>query len=105
MLLKQRQVLDQHLTLRSVADLPSSDFSVACCKSDLYVSLKLNSTKPRRPCLKNTFNTAGSARALHLPRVGRHQRRAQRRAPVAKSVGKMDMSTLELGGHAMSGQL
>ncbi|KAE8904204.1 hypothetical protein PF005_g22906 [Phytophthora fragariae] len=57
MLLKQRQVLDQHSTLRSVADLPSSDFSVACCKSDLYVSLKLNSTKPRRPCLKNTFNT------------------------------------------------
>ncbi|KAE9181595.1 hypothetical protein PF004_g24496 [Phytophthora fragariae] len=33
MLLQQRQVLDQHLISRSVADLPFSDFSVACCKS------------------------------------------------------------------------
>ncbi|KAE9043985.1 hypothetical protein PR001_g3268 [Phytophthora rubi] len=57
MLLQQRQVLDQHLILRSAADLPFSDFSVACCKSDPYVSLKCNSAKPRRPCLKNTFNT------------------------------------------------
>ncbi|KAE9036307.1 hypothetical protein PR001_g8892 [Phytophthora rubi] len=38
------------------ADLPLSDFSVAGSKSNPYVSLKLNGTKPHRPSLNNILN-------------------------------------------------
>ncbi|KAG6619404.1 putative C2 domain-containing protein [Phytophthora cinnamomi] len=45
-----------HVTLRSAADLPSSDFSLVGGKSDPYVVFKLNGAKHRSACLKNTLN-------------------------------------------------
>ncbi|KAI9986540.1 hypothetical protein PInf_025490 [Phytophthora infestans] len=45
-----------HVTLRGATDLPSSDFSLVGGKSDPYVIFKLNGTKHRSPCLKNTLN-------------------------------------------------
>ncbi|KAE9294192.1 hypothetical protein PF008_g24615, partial [Phytophthora fragariae] len=44
------------MKLDSAADLPLSDFSVAGSKSNPYVSLKLNGTKPHRPSLNNILN-------------------------------------------------
>ncbi|KAE8971730.1 hypothetical protein PF005_g26921 [Phytophthora fragariae] len=116
--LKQRQVLKQKLTLRSAAELPFSDFSVAGGKIDLYASLKLNGTKPRRPCLKNTFNPVRDTPEHYMYEYIFYARDAASSAlnveaceldtlnscdllvaPVAKLADGMDMSTLEFGGH------
>ncbi|GMF11776.1 unnamed protein product [Phytophthora lilii] len=102
-----------HVTLRSAADLPSSDFSLAGGKSDPYVIFKLDGVKHRSPCLKNTLNPvwdpperyvfpvpdAASAvlnvEVYDMDTLNPDDLLGTLVVPVAKFADEMDVSTLE----------
>ncbi|KAE8905971.1 hypothetical protein PF005_g5136 [Phytophthora fragariae] len=102
-----------HVTLRSAADLPSSDFSLVGGKSDPYVILKLNGVKHRSPCLKNTLHPvwdppecyvfpvsdASSAvlnvEVYDMDTLNPDDLLGTLVVPVAKLADEMDVSTLE----------